>query len=94
MSKEHERVGTFCEKCRQVLCKCSSKEQTAVDWLREQFHKVPFSQFGNLFQEAKEMEKKQIISFAYKQIENCHNEMGEIMYSKVPEELYNDTYGK
>lgn len=29
MSKEHERVGTFCDKCRQVMCKCVLKEQTA-----------------------------------------------------------------
>ena len=35
-------------------------KQTAVVWLQEQFHKVPFSQFGNLFQQAKAMEREQI----------------------------------
>lgn len=38
----------------------SNKKQTAVEWLREQFHKVPYSQFGNLFEQAKKMEKEQI----------------------------------
>lgn len=38
----------------------SNKQQTAVDWLREQFHKVPQSQFGNLFEQAKAKEKEQI----------------------------------
>lgn len=37
-----------------------SKQLTAVEWLREQFHKVPQSQFGNMFEQAKEMERKQI----------------------------------
>ncbi len=38
-----------------------SKKTTSVEWLREQFHKVPQSQFGNLFEHALEMERQQII---------------------------------
>jgi hypothetical protein len=38
----------------------NDKQQTAVEWLREQFHKVPQSEFGNLFEQAKKTEKEQI----------------------------------
>lgn len=63
MSKQHERVGTFCEKCRQVMCKCVSKEQTAVDYLvKSLFDKgVDIIRFIKEIQEAKEMEKKQTV---------------------------------
>ena len=36
------------------------KEVTAVEWLRDQFHKVPQSQFGNLFEQAAQMHREQI----------------------------------
>lgn len=42
----------------------NKKKQTAVDWLRNEFHKVPQSQFGNLFEQAKEIERQQIIEAA------------------------------
>lgn len=37
-----------------------NKQETAIDWLREQFHKVPASQFGNLFEQAKAIHKEQM----------------------------------
>lgn len=91
MSKEHERVGTFCEKCRQVMCKCVLKEQTAVDWLREQFHKVPFSQFGNLFEQAKEMEKEQI-KLSHTHGRNVERGLNDGIYTA--EQYYTQTYGE
>jgi hypothetical protein len=33
--------------------------KTAVEWLREQYHKVPQSQFGNLFEQALSLEREQ-----------------------------------
>ena len=41
-----------------------NKKQTAVVWLREQFHKVPQPKFGNLFEQALQMEREQIIQAA------------------------------
>lgn len=80
-----------------------SKKQTAVDWLRNEFHKVPQSQFGNLFKQAKEMEKKQILSArldGFKSSGEGYN--GEYPFEYDPDEYvsekisneqyYNETY--
>lgn len=44
----------------------SDTKQTAVQWLRDQFHISPQSHFGNLFEKALAMEREQIES-AYSQ---------------------------
>lgn len=33
MSKEHIRVGTFCEKCRQVMCICQRQTAPKEIWI-------------------------------------------------------------
>lgn len=62
------------------------KQQTAVEWLREQFHKVPQSQFGNLFEQAKQMERKQI--------EKAYDGGGIWNPFLTGRDYYNQTYGK
>lgn len=41
----------------------------------------------------KELEKEQMISFAYTQIEYIDAEIGDLIYKKLPQEIYNETYG-
>jgi hypothetical protein len=70
------------------------KKQTAVEWLQIQLKKGidfnPLDRLGytnavnNLFEQAKEMEKEQMIDFAYK----CS-----ISYRYEIERKYNETYG-
>ena len=73
----------------------SNKKQTAVEWLwgqikpRCDFDNVPDS----ILEQAKEIEKQQIISFGYTQIQYIDVEIGDLIYQKVPEEIYNETYG-
>jgi len=64
------------------------KKVSAVEWLREQWHKVPQSQFGNLFKQAKAMEKQQIEKAFYDG--DCNGTFETINASKY----YNETYGK
>lgn len=71
-------------------------KQTAVEWLRKEI-----SELGRLsellkdkFDQAKEMEKQQIIDFGYLQIQNIESELGDLIYKKVPEEIYNETFNK
>jgi hypothetical protein len=71
-------------------------QQTAVEWMFEQFFKVKWgSMQGNMptiFEQAKAMEKKQIeIAFSDGQ-QIPINSPTLPMYSR--EEYYNDTYGK
>lgn len=66
---------------------------TAVEWLKEQFlkHKIEINDFENyLFQQALELEKKQI-EYAY--IIGIINQP-EMEASKQAEQYYNDTYKK
>jgi hypothetical protein len=41
----------------------------------------------------KELEKEQMISFAYTQIQYIDAEIGDLIYKKLPQEIYNETYG-
>jgi hypothetical protein len=38
-------------------------------------------------------EKEQLIAFGYAQIQEIDSELGDLIYKKVPEEIYNQTYG-
>jgi hypothetical protein len=38
-------------------------------------------------------EKTELIAFAYNQIQEMESELGDIIYKKVPEEIYKDTFG-
>lgn len=42
--------------------------------------------------EALENEKKQLIAFGYSQIHQIDSEIGNLIYKKVPEEIYNETF--
>jgi len=42
--------------------------------------------------EALENEKKQLIAFGYSQIQQIDSELGDLIYKKVPEEIYNETF--
>lgn len=39
-------------------------------------------------------EKQQLISFGYAQIQHIESELGDLIYKKVPEEIYEEAYGK
>jgi hypothetical protein len=65
-------------------------KQTAVEWLVEQIKKEhPF--WTSIFEQAKEMEKQQIIdSFGV----GCHHESKRLVgYQDIAEHYYNETYG-
>ena len=71
----------------------NNKQQTAVEWLEDRYRPKGYIT-AEEFNQAKEMEKEQIIEFGYacsKQIEM--NEAGELLMVKSPEELYNEIYG-
>jgi hypothetical protein len=38
-------------------------------------------------------EKQQLVSFGYAQIQYIDAEIGDCVYKKLPEEIYNETYG-
>jgi hypothetical protein len=70
------------------------KEQTAVEWLSEQFDSIvelypsQFERVNRAIEQAKEMEKERMIDFARKYMLYIHNE-GIITI----ETFYNETYG-
>jgi hypothetical protein len=77
----------------------SDKRQTAVSWAFEQITNIDWkhlsdSDRNDLFDQAKQIEREQMISFAYEQIQHIDAEIGDLIYKKVPEEIYNETYGK
>ena len=39
-------------------------------------------------------EKTELIAFAYNQIQEMESELGDMIYKKVPEEIYDETFGK
>lgn len=77
-------------------------KQTAVEWfIKELKYKFSISfdfdtkdleDFNMTIQQAKEMEKQQLISFGYTQIQYIDTDLGDLIYKKTPEEIYNDTY--
>ena len=44
-------------------------------------------------EELLEAEKKQLIGFGYSQIQYIDAEIGDLIYNKVPEEIYRETFG-
>jgi hypothetical protein len=62
-------------------------KQTAVEWLEEQFNKGSFFNWKTVFEQAKQMEKEQMIEFADKYgFDVCHFD-----YDRA-EEYYEQTY--
>lgn len=71
------------------------KEVTAVEWLRDQFHKVPQSQFGNLFEQAAQMHREQIGRGYMAGISDGASPfMGDECLFDSPTHYYNQTYGQ
>ena len=64
-------------------------KQTAVEWLVEQYTQGNYS--WEVYEHAKEMEKKQTIEFAYNFYDNFFIKDGVIQ--KSAGEYYNETYG-
>jgi len=70
---------------------------TAVEWLIKELTpsiKLQQKYIDELETKAKEMEKQQLINFGYLQIQNIDSEIGDLIYKKVPEEIYNETFNK
>jgi len=62
--------------------------------LESELRKLPFVNVLDVFEQAKEMEKQQMIEFGYacaNQIDM--NDNGELLMVKSPKELYNEKYG-
>jgi hypothetical protein len=78
-------------------------KQTAVDYLVKELSAIlgpletkPMQDLlmVDAINKAKQMEKEQLISFGYTQIQYVDAEIGDCVYKKVPEEIYNETYGQ
>ena len=71
-------------------------KQTAVDWLINMLvteNEVTLKgENYKLFEQAKQMEKEQSIAFGYRCIGEVDCELGDLIYKKVPEEIYNETF--
>jgi hypothetical protein len=70
--------------------------QTAVQWLDRWFRDNPEAthEEGNkALEQAKEMEKENTIAYGYRCIGEIDSELGDLIYHKVPEEVYNEMYG-
>ena len=67
----------------------NNKQQTAVEWLEKQTRKPEWHSLkrGDIFEQAKEMEKERMIEFAKEFIDLVNIEDKDI------ENIYNETYG-
>jgi len=86
-----------------------SNRKTAIQELKEYFEQqLMFQRSGEIKYTTEEVlidaiqvcqnaintkEKEQLISFGYTQIQYIDAEIGDCIYKKVPEEIYNETYG-
>jgi hypothetical protein len=68
--------------------------KTAVEWLFEQLDIVDSSISYEYFKQAKEMEKQQMIDFATKYDEYCHNSLIQNRHQSIKsaEQYYNETF--
>ena len=66
-------------------------KQTAVEWLECELKKIPFINVSEVFKQAKEMEKQQIIDACNLQ---RNDYKGQPTYNKSGEQYYNETYNK
>jgi hypothetical protein len=70
----------------------NKKQLTAVEWLEEQIYLYGINPHQSLFEQAKEMEKQNTISFGYSCVAEVEVKKGNLIYNKVPEEIYNETF--
>ena len=75
----------------------NTPKTTAVDWLQEKIQSnlsEPMSpKFAELFEEARDMEREQVIESYYAGTAQFANE-APIVNPKTPNDYYNETYGK
>jgi len=75
----------------------TTPKTTPVDWLQEKIQSnlsEPMSpKFAELFEQAREMEREQIIESYYAGTAQFANE-APIVNPKTPQDYYNETYGK
>jgi hypothetical protein len=67
-------------------------KQTAVEWLTHIFYANEGIMKSEWLEQAKEMEKKNTIAFGYRCIGEVDSELGDLIYKKVPEEVYNEIF--
>ena len=75
----------------------SDKKQTAVEWAFDQITNIDWkhlsdSDRNDLFEQAKQIEREQIIESYYAGTAQFANE-APIVNHKTPEDYYNETYG-
>lgn len=67
-------------------------KQTAVDWLRQEWLKRDIDiSLKELFIQAKEMEREQMIEFAQEVFRNRYNQITQSL-GNIADEIYNETY--
>ena len=70
---------------------------TAVEWLADKvtdmIHESNHIELVSLLEQAIQIDKDNTISFGYRCIGEVDSELGDLVYKKVPEEVYNETYG-
>jgi hypothetical protein len=75
----------------------NTPKTTSIDWLQEKIQSnlsEPMSpKFAELFEEAREIEREQIIESYYAGTAQFANE-APIVNPKTPNDYYNETYGK
>ena len=71
-------------------------QQTAVEWFWIHLEDSISKEYFDLFQQAKAMEKEQMIDFMDDYINNCCyvTKIGDIGCNKTTEQYYNETYNK
>jgi hypothetical protein len=70
-------------------------KQTAVEWLIQELFNNGYFPYGvpeDIVKKAKEMEKQNTISFGYSCVAEVEVKKGNLIYNKVPEEIYIETF--
>jgi hypothetical protein len=76
-----------------------SKQQTAVEWLEFEITKRgphennPPQWLIELYEQAKEMEKEQMIEFAQEVFRNRYNQITQSL-GNIADDIYNENYGE
>lgn len=74
------------------------KEQSSIEWLISQIKEDQLTQaktpieWSEIYEQAKQLHKKEIIDFGYLQINYIEAEIGDSIFKKVPEEIYAEKY--
>ena len=70
-------------------------KQTAVEWLRSMYESRPAYEeciLDEEWEQAKEMEKKDMIEFAQEVFRNRYNQITQSL-GNIADDIYNETYG-